>query len=242
MMDDWKKNLENFADPNKDQRSLEHFERLTRLSAERQKSIEAEQAEEDKERWRLKWRRIVGERYQHCRFPNFRPQPGSAAVIEACREAESYENPVPMLWIGDIGAGKDHLMAAMLVMEFIRGRTIRRDDGASFAGLIRDQIREPESEADFMRTFTDPDIWAISDPDGQRRDITDHHAEWLIRIVDRRYRDGKPTWATINATTGQEAATRLGSRLFDRLQDNAVVMWCLWPSYRGPAKVIGGAR
>jgi hypothetical protein len=58
----------------------------------------------------------------------------------------------------------------------------------------------------------------------------------LYRVLDRRYREVKPTWVTINAEDADDAKAKLGAPIFDRLKDNAELVPCFWPSFRERAK------
>jgi DNA replication protein DnaC len=228
--------MSQFADPAK----AEHLASMSAAVEQRRRDIDAADQEQRRQIKENEFTRLVGLEYRDCRLSNFKNRPGSGLVVERCNRAARDGEPLQsMLWIGSVGTGKDHLMAAMLYVHWSRGRKIRRDDGSRFTGLIRDQINSPQSEEDFLKQFVDPDIWAISDPDGQRANVTDHHSEWLLRIIDARQRAKKVTWATINATSMQQAYQRLGSRVMDRLRDKAIGMWCLWPSYRGFSEEIG---
>ena len=236
MMTTMKELMSAFADPAK-------VERLAELSAaveQRRRDIDAADKEQRRQIKENEFTRLVGVEYRDCRLSNFKNRPGSWNVVERCYQTvRESELLLPMLWIGSVGTGKDHLMASLLYNQWTRGRKIRRDDGSRFTGLIRDQINSPQSEEEFLRQFTEPDIWAISDPDGQRKEISDHHSEWLLRIIDARVRAGKPTWATINAKNATEVSERLGPRVARRLMDRAVVMWCLWPMWCKPLEEIG---
>lgn len=228
--------MSHFADPNK----VERLAELTAAVEQRRRDIDAADKEQRRQIKENEFTRLVGMDYRDCRLSNFKNRPGSGLVVERCnRAARGGEPLLPMLWIGSVGTGKDHLMTAMLYVHWSRGRKIRRDDGSRFTGIIRDQINSPQSEEDFLKQFIEPDIWAISDPDGQRKEISDHHSEWLLRIIDARVRAGKPTWATINAKNAAEVSERLGPRVARRLMDKAVILWCLWPMWCKPLEEIG---
>jgi DNA replication protein DnaC len=189
--------------------------------------------------------RAVGPAYKDCRFENFVCKSSAAeAVLLKCKEiaAGDIDNLPSMVWMGSVGSGKDHLMTCLIRAAMKGGKSVRRDDGADFAGMLRDQIKSDESESEFLQRFTSPDIWAISDPDGMRDAVSEHHAEWLGRIIDKRVRIAKPTWVTFNGEGSQGMASRLGVRVTDRLINSAVVMLCNWPSHRKPIEVIGGAK
>ena len=49
---------------------------------------------------------------------------------------------------------------------------------------------------------------------------------------------GKPTWITINGDSEQYIENRLGSRIYDRLRQNAWVIHCDWASRRKPRAIV----
>ena len=65
-------------------------------------------------------------------------------------------------------------------------------------------------------------------------DASQYNADVLMRIVDRRYRDCKPTWLTLNVLDGEEAERRLASPIVDRVRHGSLCLECNWPSYRTP--------
>lgn len=74
---------------------------------------------------------------------------------------------------------------------------------------------------------------AISDPTPPLGEVrSDWQRSLLFRIVDRRYRDLKPTWVTINAASAEEAEKRLTPNIIDRLSHDAVIVRCNWKSFR----------
>lgn len=54
----------------------------------------------------------------------------------------------------------------------------------------------------------------------------------LYRIIDGRYRQQKPTWFTVNVASAAEGEQQISGPVFDRMRDNAVAVFCNWPSYR----------
>jgi DNA replication protein DnaC len=185
--------------------------------------------------------KAIGVRYAKATFESFEAtQPKQTEALAAVRKlAEQWgdHKDLSLLLYGPRGTGKDHLAVAAL-------RTVTRDHGATVVWVDgetlwreqRDVIGSDTREAELERKYTSPDVLLISDPARQGTDLTDGQRSLLWRIVDRRYRDMKPTWATVNVLTRDELDQRLSPQISDRMRDNALAVFCSWPSYRSVAK------
>lgn len=94
---------------------------------------------------------------------------------------------------------------------------------------------------DVLNPLIKADVLALSDPyppDGQ---LDRHEKVWLYQLIDRRYRDMRPTWVTLNAKDAADAGAVLGAQVVDRLRDGAIVFECRWKSHR-KAAVHGGVQ
>ena len=137
-----------------------------------------------------------------------------------------------LLW-GRPGTGKDHLLCACMYWAILKhGWWTRWIDGLTLYQRARDMIGQPGSEEDFLRQFTDPTILAISDPVPPKGDTSPYATELVQKICDRRYRDCKSTWATMNVVDGADAAARMASSIIDRMKDKSLCLECNWPSFR----------
>ncbi len=140
---------------------------------------------------------------------------------------------------GTVGTGKDHLLAALLYDAARIGLNADWCNGQNIFGRFRDAMDTGESEAGLVSTFTKPDVLGISDPIPPIVDANRPQAwrtELLYRVLDARYRECRPTWVTVNATSADDAAAKLSSPVFDRLRDGAELIPCFWPSHREKAK------
>lgn len=185
------------------------------------------------------FRRRVGRRYADCSISNFEAVAGSAqqaALTQVIEYIESIRDNirggVNLLLMGPPGTGKDHLMAAAASHAIVDGAKLEWTDGAELFGAFRDLIAKNEPEESAIRRWTDPHVLAISDPVPPLGTVTDHQRAMLFRIIDRRYRDMKATWLTLNVASRDEAGDRLAPNIVDRLGHGAVVVRCNWASYR----------
>ena len=188
----------------------------------------------------------VGARYRLCSFDNYavseesttERRPSQRDVYRAVLDfAERIEERMLtggglLLW-GRPGTGKDHLLCACMYWAILKhGWWTRWIDGLTLYQRARDMIGQPGSEEDFLRQFTDPTILAISDPVPPKGDTSPYATELVQKICDRRYRDCKSTWATMNVVDGADAAARMASSIIDRMKDKSLCLECNWPSFR----------
>lgn len=191
--------------------------------------------------------RKVGRRYDSATFEGFeRKTAEQTAVVDSLQQyAADFPDRLKagqgVVLYGPRGTGKDHLAVATLrrcVLD--HGATARWFDGQTFYGVMRDRIGEDASESEVIRLLCDYDVLLISDPLPQAQDskLTDFQQSAIWRIVDRRYRDMKPTWVTLNVSGKEELEKRIGAQIADRLLDSSLCLKCNWPTYRKPAVVV----
>lgn len=149
---------------------------------------------------------------------------------------ERMENGDGLLLCGPKGTGKDHLALACLRYAAEAGYVTFTADGQSLFQVFRDVIGSDASEREHIARYTAPDVLLLSDPIPVAGSTSDYQRSVLWRIIDRRYRDKKPTWVTMNVADGKEADMKLGGQIMDRLRDGATAVICEWPSYRRVAK------
>lgn len=190
----------------------------------------------------------AGLRYSACTLDSFRVQEEATdekrpSQHEAFDTFRAHVEIMPE-WImkgrgivlyGRPGTGKDHLlMAAAYEAILIHGWEVKLVSGLNLYQRARDRISDGRSELDFIDEYRMPRILILSDPVPPRGDTTSYNTDVLYRILDRRYRDLKSTWVTLNVVDGEEAERRLAGALLDRMKDGALSLECNWPSYRKP--------
>jgi DNA replication protein DnaC len=207
----------------------------------------------------LVWRRLCDQRYRRARLDNFTlygteaEQKQQRRVIDAIREfsskiSENIASGRNLVLFGPPGTGKDHLLAAVM-REAVRAAWKEGDNydqfawtnGADLFSSARDCIdSEVRTEQSEFRRWVSPTILAISDPVPPFKDdkLTPFQSSFLLRVIDGRYRSGKPTFVTMNVESGKEAEGRLGAQVVDRLRDGALVCHCFWPSFRRPCEEV----
>ncbi len=156
--------------------------------------------------------------------------------IKQVREILSSGFDQSVVLFGSIGTGKDHLLAAILYGAAKAGKTVAWANGQEVYSRFRDAMDSKQSEESIMAGFVAPEVLGISDPIPP---VVDPHkpAAWrtelLFRVLDNRYRDCKPTLMTLNARDPQDINDKLSPPVWDRLKDQAILIPCFWPSFRG---------
>ena len=137
--------------------------------------------------------------------------------------------------IGPPGTGKDHLVVAVLFAAIDKGLNALWVDGMELFAGARDNIDTAKTEASWLSTYTKPDLLAISDPVPPLGSVKEgFQLATLFSIIDRRYRDMRPTLMTLNVGDRDEAEKRMAPNIVDRLAHGALVLRCDWPSHRRP--------
>jgi DNA replication protein DnaC len=205
------------------------------------------------------WRRVekaLGTRYEGCRVENFQisddDEIGESqrrvrdSVWDYCRHMpEAVGAGQGLLLFGSAGTGKDHLLSACLRAAALKHLfVVHWVNGMDLYGDLRDLIGEDKiTESAFLSRLIRPDILAISDPlPPGDEPLTKFQSEMLSRVLDARYRRGRPIWVTVNVSSRQELNKRMGATLADRIVDKALTHFCHWPSHRQPARAVVAAR
>ena len=181
----------------------------------------------------------VGKRYANVTLDGFDTRHDAQKdVLKHVRDySENIEQRVAsgsgLFLIGPPGTGKDHLAIAVLLAAAAKGISVHWADGMELFAGARDNIDANRTEAAWLSTYTSPTMLAISDPVPPLGSVKEgFQLATLFSIIDRRYRDMKPTLMTLNVNDRDEAEKRMAPNIVDRLAHGALVLRCDWPSYR----------
>jgi DNA replication protein DnaC len=144
---------------------------------------------------------------------------GQKAAVEAVRRFAAGIEPAVkdgrgLVLYGTVGTGKDHLLAALLYAAAGSGFSCSWVAGLELYGRVRDTFDNGRAEETAIGPHVLPDVLGISDPILPTNEPGRPQAwrtETLYRILDRRYREVKPTWVTINAEDADDAKAKLGA-------------------------------
>lgn len=182
---------------------------------------------------------MVGKRYRNATLDTFQATSDEQkTVVGHVREyAENIEQRAKdgagLFLIGPPGTGKDHLMIAVLKAASVADLKVLWTDGMELFAGARDNIDANRTEAAWLSRYTAPDVLAISDPVPPLGEVKEgFQLATLFSIIDRRYRDMRPTLMTLNVASREEAEKRMSVNIVDRLAHGALVLRCNWPSFR----------
>ena len=180
----------------------------------------------------------IGTRYGDCRLANFEVQTDSQELVvgslrQFCGDLDkNIKAGRGVVLFGPPGVGKDHLLIGMAHKVVMIGRTVKWMNGMDLFAERRDSIRRDLSEKDLLREYESPDVLVISDPVPPWGELKEGQAEFLFRLIDWRYRRLKPIFVSANFSDGDDAKSRIGSQVLDRLKDGSLCLHCNWSSYR----------
>ena len=180
----------------------------------------------------------LGKRYIHASLDQYRIyHRNQEQVVEMCRDiADSIDKFVAdgrnIILYGSVGTGKDHLVAALLLIAARAGFQCKWLNGIQLYGSLRDRMNESRSEQAMIRDLLAPSVLAISDPLPPVGELSAWRIEFMYRLINERYVSMKSTWLTINATSPVDAEEKLSTPVWDRLQEMGEIVPCFWPSFR----------
>lgn len=138
-----------------------------------------------------------------------------------------------LVWYGNAGTGKDHLLAAMLYAAANLGINAEWVHCQSFFGQSRDRISADKSQEPLIRQLASPHVLGMSDPVPPKGETKTWDIQLLYRVLDARNRSMKLTWVTVNAKDETELMEELSMPVWDRIREGAELFPCFWESYRG---------
>ncbi len=226
------------------QQEIDRQPRLTIEPADLERLMAAADKEQARRDDRRKQERLtgfaatVGPRFASATLENYKASsPEQGKVVNALRGyAGSIKEHVPagdgIVLFGNAGSGKTHLLVAMGKAAIEAGFSVEWRNGQDVFAAFRDAISSDRSESAIVRRLVKPDVLILDDVLPPGGTLTEYQSATLYRIVDARYRQCRPVWATMNVENGSEAERGMGVQVVDRLRHGALTLHCDWPSYR----------
>lgn len=210
------------------------------LSIREQQLRDLEMRREMQERY-TRWQEFIrarGSRYALARLDSFEAQTDlqRGVVADLTWYAKTISARIRegngVFAFGPRGTGKDHLLVALTREAFRRGHRVTWRNGMDLFGDVRDLMDSHESEREFVRELVGAEVLYISDPIPGDIALTDFQQSMLFRIIDGRYNHMRPTWMSCNVMAKQDAESRLGPHVWDRILDGSLACFCNWQSHR----------
>jgi len=193
-----------------------------------------------------------GSRYADCKLDNFEcyhdGQRDAVSRLRATDVQADFDAGRNVVLFGAEGGGKDHLITGLyrrLVAEaslpdFIHGQEVGRISIRSRWFTGREMFvkwrdaQEAGIEWEFIHVLKICPLLMISDPARPSGPLTEAEQNVFLDVLDGRYSNNRPTWMTINADAREDVQRAVGAAAAGRIRDNALAVYCNWPSYRQP--------
>lgn len=187
---------------------------------------------------RLMQSAAIPERYIDCSFDNYVVEvPGQQTALDVCRNyADHFEEHARkgscLIFCGNSGNGKNHLAAAIANVVLSKGHSVLHVTAFDIIARIRQAWNRGvgnSTELEVIRGFAEVGLLIIDEVG--KTFGTDGERVHLFEVIDRRYRDMKPT--IIMSNKDVEGVERyLGPAAFDRLCHGGGLLLFDWQSYR----------
>jgi DNA replication protein DnaC len=178
-------------------------------------------------------------------FDTFRAEtPEQQAALDRCRRfaiefPTALETGASLVMLGGIGTGKTHLAVAIAHQIMARAHTVMYSTAMELVARIRDTMRRDAtvSTTDLVDMAGAVDLLVLDEfgVQGATEDVRAH----LTNVLDRRYRNAKPT-ILISNMSGQEFADYVGDRVADRLRERSRAIQFNWESQRTKNRLAAG--
>lgn len=202
-----------------------------------EKDMDRLKQHEKYERQRLMHKKSGLDNAVNMTFDNFKPRPGTEQALQVARKfvndwEQNLETGEGFTFAGDYGNGKSHLVAAVV------HELVDRDISATYqpvAELLK-RVRATfgsgakETEAQILDWLFSVKCLALDDIGAQKE--TDWAKEFLLTVIDFRYRRKLPILVTTNCIGEDDLTKSLGGRAMDRLIERNVFVKVKADSYR----------
>jgi DNA replication protein DnaC len=205
-------------------------------------SVEAFECRKILEAWESRKKKIDatlearGKRYEGCTLENYKVHSQlQQKVVDAVWDYAVSKSTQNLMLIGPMGTGKDHLLTALSKLVFMEsGLVTHWANGVDLHEQFHRELMNG-SQYRIIDPLASSDVLYLSDPVPPTGSLSESKQSAMLRVIDDRYSQCMPTWASLNVLNGAEAEARMGAQAVDRLRDGALVLFCNWASYRKAA-------
>jgi DNA replication protein DnaC len=174
-------------------------------------------------------------------LPTLDMLPPSPALTRVRAFAEGWNGEQGLLLTGGVGTGKTTLLVALV--RSLQERLIKQKRAVRLV-TVPDFLRElragfepqrqalGEGTAQMLDHYRTCGVLVLDDLGAEK--LSDWAAEQLYLLVDQRYRQRLPIWASSN-WSGEELAGRLDRRVLDRLRETCTLIDVIGPNWRDHA-------
>jgi DNA replication protein DnaC len=223
-------------------KSSQDIDELKRQSSERSKQDRLS-AKRYLQGARLRVFREQAMGHHHCRFAGYQPKTQRAkfamnsAVAWANSFGEMLAKQQGLIFVGQVGTGKDHLLgAACNQVISTHAASVAWVYGPKFYRQLWDAIDLKQPSSTVYSRYDSADVLVISDVVPSRDPLSKGQQDALFNLLTERIDRKLITCASINAQSEVDADRMVGTKLWDRLKHGNRVVWFDWESYRRPVE------
>ena len=189
---------------------------------------------------------VGGERSNRFRFQYWiSDTPRQKKALEFVQEwADSWEERKAkgegLVIYGNWGTGKTHLaFAAAGRIADKHDVKVKWSNGRRLMSNARDLITDDGLERDLTGPLVSAELLILDDPMPERGiRLTNYQRDLLYLIMDRRNVGLRPTIVTLNAESPDDARTRIGDAVWERIMADAWLAHFNWESRRTPSRTM----
>lgn len=158
-------------------------------------------------------------------FENFKAQPGTEEMLKAATRFANMDGPRLLVFAGDVGAGKTHMLSAIGHSVLERGLTVRFESSIRFVEILRNTYQDDQDAgldkddprgnlSQTLAWYNNMGVMLLDDLGAERK--TDFATEQINYLIEQRINTGG--WLAISTNLSKdEMENRLSGRIASRV-------------------------